>query len=422
MPQREPRTERRFALSLAAIGVGALAARVAYVLMVGRDLQIFGDARTYYLLAENLANGLGYIRPDQYESSGAIVPTAEFPPLFPALLSIAMRLGVESVVGLKLVLSVFGSLTVVAIGVLGRLAAGAAVGLVAAALAAVYPMLFQAEAALMPETIYALLVTLGLIAAYRAIETGHLAWWVVTGTVLGLATLTRAEALFLAPLLALGLLRRDFTWRRCAAALGVLAAAGAAVVAPWTVRNALRLEHFVPVSNNFGGLVLGANCPPTYAGRDVGLWRFECYERVDGTGLDETERARAYLDEGLEYARSRPGRAAAVAGVRLLRIWGAWDPDGQMKWETFEGRSLRWQTIGHRTYAAFLLLAAVGTAASIRERRRLWPLGAVVVLVSMTAVLSYGNQRFRIAAEPAIVVLAAVGAVTVLRRLRGESE
>lgn len=423
MPQYEPRTERRFALSLAAIGTGALAVRVAYVLTVGRDLQIFGDARTYHLLAQQLADGLGYIRPDQYRDGGELVPTAEFPPLFPGVLSVAVRLGIESVLGLKLVLTVFGSLTVVAVGILGRLVAGHAVGLVAAAFAAAYPMLFQAEAALMPETLYVLLATIGLIAAYRAMESGSLAWWAVTGLVLGLATLARAEAALLAPLLTLGLLRRGVPWRRFLAASGVLAAAAGLVVAPWTVRNALRLDHFVPVSNNLGGLVLGANCPRTYGGDYIGLWRFECYERVEGAGLDETERARAYLDEGLDYARARPARAAAVAGIRFLRIWGAWDPDDQMKWETFEGRSLRWQTIGHRTYLGLVALALVGAASCIRRRHNLWPLGAAIVLVSLTAVLSYGNQRFRIAAEPAIVVLAAAGAVTLLRRLpRAESE
>jgi asparagine N-glycosylation enzyme membrane subunit Stt3 len=48
-----------------------------------------------------------------------------------------------------------------------------------------------------------------------------------------------------------------------------------------------------------------------------------------------------------------------------------------------------------------------------------WPLLATVVMVSLSTLATYGNQRFRAGAEPAVVVLAAVGltaAVSALRR------
>ena len=43
--------------------------------------------------------------------------------------------------------------------------------------------------------------------------------------------------------------------------------------APWTIRNAIRLHAFVPVSNNVATLVDGANCDATYHGQQIGLWR-----------------------------------------------------------------------------------------------------------------------------------------------------
>jgi hypothetical protein len=54
----------------------------------------------------------------------------------------------------------------------------------------------------------------------------------------------------------------------------------------------------------------------------------------------------------------------------------------------------------------------------VRRRARVWPLLSTAVVVSVTTVLTYGQQRFRSAAEPAIVVLAAVAVATIAARRR----
>jgi hypothetical protein len=54
-----------------------------------------------------------------------------------------------------------------------------------------------------------------------------------------------------------------------------------------------------------------------------------------------------------------------------------------------------------------------GTIVLVRRRRVVWPLLATYVLVVVTTAVTYGNQRFRMAAEPATVVLAAVALVWV---------
>ena len=46
----------------------------------------------------------------------------------------------------------------------------------------------------------------------------------------------------------------------------------------------------------------------------------------------------------------------------------------------------------------------------------MWPLIATAVTVTLTAAATYGQQRFRVAAEPAVLVGAAVSIVWVLRR------
>ncbi len=53
-----------------------------------------------------------------------------------------------------------------------------------------------------------------------------------------------------------------------------------------------------------------------------------------------------------------------------------------------------------------------------RRRRAIFPLVATAVTVTIAAAFTYGQQRFRIAAEPAILVLAAVPLVELGRVFR----
>ena len=54
----------------------------------------------------------------------------------------------------RIFLAFVGAATVMLVGLLGRRVASAPVGLIAAALAALYPMLFLTEATLMAESLY----------------------------------------------------------------------------------------------------------------------------------------------------------------------------------------------------------------------------------------------------------------------------
>ena len=79
--------------------------------------------------------------------------------------------------------------------------------------------------------------------------------------------------------------------------------------------------------------------------------------------------------------------------------------------------------VGHRMYLVLGVFAVAGIVMLLRRRQQVWPLIAPLLLITVMAVVSYGNQRFRATAEPAIVVLAAFGIVESVRlvksRVRG---
>jgi hypothetical protein len=423
------RSPRWFAIALTATGGVAFVVRVVFDVVVDPVVPKIGDASAYHLLAEHLARGDGYIRPFDELLLHRVRATAEYPPLFPALLALPARLGVHSVDGQRIFTALIGTATVVLIGLLGRRVGGPAVGIVAAALAACYPMLFLSEGILMAEAVYAPLVALVLLLAYRAHDEPSVGRFVWLGVTIGLATLARAEGALLGVVVVL-----PMCWRRPRA----LAAIGVAVlvVAPWTIRNAVRFHTLVPVSNNVATLVDGANCDATYGGDQLGLWRETfselgdaaralpqaraCFEGFDiaDPHFDEAKVASTHEHDGIAYARHHAGAWPKVATVRVLRTWALYAPGQQVNFETLEGRPHDWQLRGTIMFWVMLPLAVAGAFVLRRRRTYLWPLLATAVTVCIVAALTYGQQRFRVAAEPAILVLASVTLVAAGRRVR----
>jgi 4-amino-4-deoxy-L-arabinose transferase-like glycosyltransferase len=433
---------RRFTISLALIALGALAIRIVFVLVVNPKVPTLGDANAYHLLAENLAKGRGYIRPFDDQLLHLRRATAEYPPLFSVLLAIPARLGAHSVKEQRLFVALLGTGTVVLVGLLGRRVASNTVGLIAAALAALYPMLFLSEATLMAESLYAALVALVLLCAYRAYDDPKLTRFVALGLTVALATLTRAEGLLLGIVVTapLALWLRNLSSRARLARLGVALGVAVVVVAPWTIRNAIRLHAFVPVSNNVATLVDGANCGPTYGGPQLGLWVESftqagraapsvpkdqaCFPGFDiaDPHFDEARASSADTRTGVDYARNHLGALPKVAAVRVLRTWGVYAPRQQIDFESLEGRPRAWQMRGTLMYWVLAPFAIAGAFLLRRRRRLLWPLIATAVTVTIVAAATYGQQRFRISAEPAILVLAAVTLDALWRRARARRD
>ena len=396
---------------LAAIALGALAVRLAYV-AVRRGAVVQGDALTFVLTAANLAAGEGFRRP--YEDA----PTAEHPPLHVVLLAAIQLAGLDSHTGQRVVLALLGTATVVVLGLVGRRVAGPRAGLLAAGIAALYPNLWVIDAALMSETPYLLLVALVLLAALAARDTPAPATFAMLGAAIGLAALTRGEALGLLPALAAplawaagGPLRRR---------LGLAAAAAAAfglVLAPWTARNLATFEEPVLISNNASGLWAGANCPRTYRGELVGSWVFSCYP----TGVEERDESlefAAYRRAGLDYLREHAGRLPVVLLARLGRGLDVWRVDQSVYFNATEGRSERATRLGIVAWWVLQPLALAGLVVLRRRRGPAWVLAAPMVLAVAVILVVYGSTRLRVVAEPAVVVAAAV-AVDAVLRLRG---
>jgi 4-amino-4-deoxy-L-arabinose transferase-like glycosyltransferase len=384
-----PTAERGFARRLAAIAAGGLAVRLIYTLALTPDLRGLGDATYYHQLARVLADGRGFLEP----TFGT--PTALHPPLFPLVLALPAWLGIDSYEAQRVIVCLIGTATIVTAGLLARHVAGARVGLIAAGLAALSPVLVSADSAVMSETLLGLLVALCALAAYRLRERPNAARAALLGVLIALAALTRGEALLLVPLL--------LPWRSLKLA-GVLVAACGVVLAPWTIRNFSAFEEPVLLSTNEGGLIAGANCPSTYRGHDIGSWDLRCVPQ--GRGEDESQQAVRGRRAGLDYAGDHAGRVPLVVLARLGRTFEAFQPVRQA--EHAEGRALGLEVAGAVWWWLMLPPSVYGVVLLRRRGVPLMPLIAPFALAVAATVVGYGVPRFRHPADVAAVVLAAV--------------
>jgi 4-amino-4-deoxy-L-arabinose transferase-like glycosyltransferase len=397
--------KRPFATRLAAIAGVGLAIRLVYALVVmgGRDPR--GDGREFHLLANVLADSGRSLQPFQYAYLHRTIPTTEKPPLYPTLLALPSWLGLDSYAAHRVVSCLFGAAAVVLIGMLGRRVGGVRIGLLAAAIAAVYPALWMLDASLRSESLYLPLIALVLLLTYER----RFVW---AGVALGLAALTRSEALLLVPLLLFALPRP-----RLRPALAVVAACFV-VVAPWLVRNWITFDQPTGISTNEGGLFAGANCHSAYYTPLIGTWA--CFPKNDPAWGDNEAVISGHLrTRAVDYATDHAGRVPAVVGVRVLRVWDLWDPRDAARLEaSIADRDIRAQ---QAAMASLYLLAPFAVFGAIVLRRRGEPLRILlipIVFVVLVGALSYGSTRFRVAAEPSIVVLASVGLAAAWQRVR----
>ena len=422
-----PSDARRFRRALLLVVLGAFALRVGYVALAKHDEPRLGDQIFYNVQANQLARGEWFTDPRDGSE------TAQHPPLAPIALAptswVAERFdaGGEHVLAQRFTMAAFGAGVVALIGLVGRRVAGDRAGLVAAAIAALYPNLWMNDGLVMAETLAALAVALAILLAYRLWDRpswGNAAW---LGGACGLAILTRAELALLLPfmVLPLALFLRD---RSLSARLGIVVVAFAAaflVVSPWLVHNLTRFDEPVLLSTNDGLTICGANSPGAYHGIGTGLW--DPADCVRSDPVREHEDAgvvsNRLREQGLDYLADNRGRVPVVVVSRLARVWSLYAPGYMADYNEGEGRE-RWASwLG---FVSFWLLVPFAIAGAVLLRRRrvpITPLVAQFVIVAVTAAVIYGLVRFRVPAEVSLPVLGAVAVDRLVptSRARGEA-
>lgn len=325
----------------------ALAARLGVVAWAGSSIPPAADGTYYHVLAARIAGGEGYtwLWPD-----GVVTHAAHYPVGYPALIGVAYAaFGAKPVVAM-IVNAIIATAGAWAAYDLLRRATSRKLALAGGVVAALHPALVPYTAALMTEGVTAGLVAVAAALADRAsAATPRRAWgWIVaSGVVMGVATLVRPQVIVLAPVL--GLLATRATLRARVRGAIVVTAIAAAVCAPWTVRNCMRMDRCAMVSVN-GGWNLAIGTQTTGGGWQEITVPDACKEVFAEAAKDEC------------FGRAARGTIATDPLAWLLRIPAklriTFDYFGAAPWYLHAANAARFP------YAAKVTLGVLETVAS----------------------------------------------------------
>jgi hypothetical protein len=393
------------------------------------------DQVFYNSEANSLAQGHGFNDPliRAVDPGAKAEPAADHPPLTVLVLApvswISNRAPLSSILDEPLhdhvrehryTMVLIGTLNVLLIGLLGRRAArdvarlpADAVALVAAGIAAISPNIWVNDGLVMSETITVTTV-LGVMLCAYALRDKPTPWRaVLLGAACGLAILARAEMVVL--LLLLGIVIPLTARARRGVLVGASVATALIVVAPWVAFNMARFHDTTFISTNDGLTLQASNCPGAYYGTGIGTWDSRYCPPPPATG-DQSQVSSAYRRVAFNYIEHHEARLPAVVLARVGRTWGVFRPGDMVSYNKNEGREPWVTRLGMVVYYPTLLAAVAGVVVLWRRRARLglWVLFAPVIAVTLTSAATYGQTRFRAAAEPSLAILAAVGIVALV--------
>ena len=314
----------------------SLALRIAVVATRSAELNVERDA--YLGMAQGIREGRGLSVP------GTTQPTAFRPPLYPLLLAPISAPEQAWLRGLLQV--VLGTATVgLAWRIAKSLACSPGEAAVAAALVAIDPLLLLYTPQVMTETLATFLA-----AAALALLTGEPTSWsvrrqVATGFVLGLACLCRPTFLLWTAVLACWIAGRALLGSQASASpepwlarlrrlpwlvLVVLLL----TIAPWPIRNAIRMGRPILTTSHGGYTLLLSNNPVyddevvrpgtggVWSGPSLDRWQRDLQVEMAAQGISgELAQDRWMKAVALRWIADHPSRFLAACGQRFSSFW-----------------------------------------------------------------------------------------------------
>src|SRR4051794_33404678 len=392
--------------TLIAIAVLAFGLRLAYAAASGelRKPQVWETEQ----IATNLIahHEFTFVR-------GPLTYRAYIEPMYPFVAAGVYLVTNHSLMAMVLLQILIAAATVWLLGRVATLASGRRdVAIVAAMLMTVHPGFIRYSCVLHPlvfDTFF-FVASAGAVIRYRQLPTFGRA--LAAAAIIGLGVLTRPTILlFLLPLVWIAWRTSETLKMRLTRSAAVVALTFA-IVAPWTIRNAIVLHDFVLTRSGTGFVFwLGHNPRATgsaidSAGTPVIFRSPELRKRI--VAADELTRDRIYANEAMRYIRHDPAAAIVRIGNRLAYFW--WFSP---QWGVFYPPAAKLVYV--MWWMALFLLWIAGAA--VCRRFDVWFLSAMAFLISCGQSVYYVEGRHRLAIEPLILPMAAIGVLWLLQRL-----
>jgi 4-amino-4-deoxy-L-arabinose transferase-like glycosyltransferase len=396
---------RELWLLVGAIALG-LAVRVLYVVLT-RHLKLAGDEPEYDLEGQLIAHGHWFWTAAPY---GILHAGAWKAPGYPAWVGLWYTLLGHHPLAVRLVQVPLGVLTIGLGWALARRLFGRRVAIAAAFVLALYPNVWQFEELLYPESLATPLMLAALLVIFTGPPTKRRA--ILTGLLVGISLYVRPSGEFVL----LGALVSWWVaagWRRGIAHTVIAALVAVAVVAPWTVRNAIVLHGFLPISMQDAAAYGTFNSQAAHDPVFPYAWRKAPPDAQallnPAHPLSDIALHSKLIHLAESYIKAHPVSVAeAFFWNGLSRLWDIRRRSRALVEVAFEGRSRPVTEAGLYSYWVLLVLALLGLWRARSRRMLVLGVLALALGASVTFTVEAGT-RYRAPLEPLIAVLACAG-------------
>ena len=362
-------------------------------------------------------------------------------PLYPYLLAFFAWITGSSIFFSKLLQSMFASGTAVFVFLLANRLFNRTTAIVAGIAYALYgPLLFYETMFLIPA-LFLFLLTWGMYRVVEYREALSVRTWLMTGLLFGLAAIARPNILLVVPALMIWLYftsqPKAVKFARFKLPLVILAGVLLAVL-PVTVRNIIVTGDPILISSQGGiNLHLGNNevadgltiiMPEVDLNESVSWREFSIVtkaaaQREAGRELSEAEQSSFWTAKALKFIVNNPAKFLSLAWRKsVYLVCGLENSDNldiyYQRTKSHLLRALLWK-IDNWFYFPFgllLPLAMVGAFVHRARWRNLLPVYIFVLVYIPTIVLFLVTARYRLPLVPFLIILAAAGVVSLLKR------
>lgn len=358
------------------------------------------DAQDYHQIA------LGLLNTGTYHSTFR-------PPLFPFLIAILYKLFGINYFVIRIVLSLFSSLTCLIVYKITKELFDKQVALIAAFISAIYWMMFYWCGFLLTETLCTFFLMLAVLYLIKSSKNPLLRYLIFGGIYIGLAALTRAFVfpifLFL-PLWAFICFRNNLklALKACLIVISTLFV----VILPWTIRNYSVTHKFIPITSQSGQVFLGANNPEVlkyFKGGWIHPTKSSLFNEAEIKDYFEhltTEEANNLCwKKGISFVLKNPLFTLKLIFYKFKLFWHL-------------NRDISLPSL---QYFFVFIFATYGSIISFKKIKTMLILYLLPIFFTIMSMIFWGDDRIRSPIDPVLIIFAACGIHEILRREKTEN-
>jgi 4-amino-4-deoxy-L-arabinose transferase-like glycosyltransferase len=377
------------------------------------------DQITYHRLSQSILAGRGYSFDFDYYPgfTPAGQPTAQWSFLYPLYLAgIYAITGPHPLAARLIQVILVGVLETWLVFRLGRALFNAKIGLISAGLSAIYAYFIFYDATLMTEPFFIssvlAMILLGLIVSGMAKDVQSTAnsilFWFLLGLTMGIAALFRQTILLWLPFQLLWIAwagrKSRIPWRQILVGSAIVIALVIVMILPWTIRNFIFYQAFLPLNSNAGYAIYSANHP------DHGIRFDQDYAAplpVDllNKGLNEAEWNTILSQRGLNFALQNPERYLKLTMSKVAVHFNFW----------FSRESSLFSNLMRVfSYGLYLPFFIIGLAISIKDWRRCSLIYLFVIVFSLLHILTWSGIRYRLPVDALLMPFAGLSILKIM--------